>query len=156
MCAVAVATAGCGVGMQHTSTGAKHAKTHLVLRHASLAVGAYHRFIWIPARAGKLSDPLSQVVRQSAAAALFAYRQLKLAARNAQHSKRLQTLFAAMEVTADKLKDLGVTFSDHPSLAEIESVNGILNRIAAMAKRDGHRIVDATSAQIADAGGPRA
>ncbi|MBV9167440.1 MAG: hypothetical protein JO342_14990 [Solirubrobacterales bacterium] len=153
---VALAAAGCGVGTQHTSTAGKHAKRPVVLRQASLAVGAYHRFIWIPARAGKLFGPVSPAVSQGAAAAQFAYRELKLAARNAEHNKRLWSLFAAMEVTADKLKALGAALSDHPSLAEIESVNGVLNRIAATAKQDGHRIIDATPAQIAAAGGPRA
>lgn len=152
----APAVAGCGVGTQHTSAAGEHAKRPVVLRYASLAVGAYHRFILIPARAGTLFGPVSPAVSQGAAAAQFAYRELKLAARNAEHNRRMWTLFAALEVTADKLKALGAALPDHPSLAEIESVNGVLNRIAATAKHDGQRIVNATPAQIAAAGGPRA
>jgi hypothetical protein len=128
----------------------------LVLRHASLAVGAFHRFIVIPARAGELSDPVSQAARHGAAAALFAYRQLKIAAHNAQHGKGLKTLFAPLEVTADKLKALASALLRGPSGAEIRSIHGIMRRLSTIARASGHRIVDATPAQIAAAGGPRA
>lgn len=151
---LALALAGCASGKHRAAPN--HQAKHTLLRQASLALGAFHQFIWIPARADQLSDPSSSVTSLAAAAALFASRELKIAARDAQHQKRLQTLFAPLELTADKLAALGAALSRYPSLAQIESLNGILGRIAAMAKADGYRIVVATRAQIAAAGGPQA
>jgi hypothetical protein len=46
--------------------------------------------------------------------------------------------------------------SRRPSVAQVEKVNKILGRIAATAKDNGGRIPDASAAEIAAAGGPRA
>ena len=153
-CSLALAAFGCGSQKHHTA--AKHKPKHTVLVHASLAYGAFHRFVLVPARAGHLADPVAQAVSQSAEAARFTAKELKVAARHVRHSKQLNALFAPLEVTADKIKALAAALFRHASLSQIEEINGILNRIAAMAKADGHRIVDASAARIAAAGGPRA
>lgn len=154
--ALALAAAGCGSGNRAAPKSSKHPAKHTLLPQVSLAIGAFHEFIWIPARANQLSDPLSPAASQGAAAALFAARELKIAARQAQRQKRLQTLSAPFELTADKLTSLGTALPQHASLVQIDSLNGILNRIAAMAIGDGFRIVSATRDQVAAAGGPHA
>lgn len=154
--ALALAATGCGGAHRVAPRASKHPAKHILLRHVGLAIGAFHEFIWIPARANQLAEPVSPAVSQGAAAALFAARELKIAARHAQHQKRLQSLLAPFELTADKLTSLGAALSQRPSVAQIESLNGILTRLAAMAVGDGYRIVPATRAQIAAAGGPHA
>jgi hypothetical protein len=68
----------------------------------------------------------------------------------------LRAVVGIRRSSADKIKALAAALFRHASLSQIEEINGILNRIAAMAKADGHRIVDASAARIAAAGGPRA
>ena len=152
-CALALALAGCG-GKQSGSH--QHRHKHVVLVHASLGFGAFQRFIWLPAQAGKLSDSLSPAVKDGSTAATFAYRQLSLAAHQVQRSKRLAALFAPLEVTADKLKALAPALSRPGSLTQIKAIHGTLTRLAATAKHNGARIVYASLAKIAAAGGPRA
>ena len=154
VCAVAVGAAGCGSGTHRTAS--KHPAKHRVLTEASLGFGAFRRFIWLPARAGRFSDPVSPAVSQGAAAARFISNELRVAARHVQGSKRLQVLFAPLELTADKISALGSSLSQHPSLAQVEAINEILRRIAAAAKDNGALIVDASAAKVAAAGGPRA
>jgi hypothetical protein len=59
-------------------------------------------------------------------------------------------------LTADKISALRSMLSRRPSVAQVEKVNKILGRIAATAKDNGGRIPDASAAEIAAAGGPRA
>jgi hypothetical protein len=151
--ALALGAAGCGGSTKHASK--KQPPKHTVLVHASLAYGAFHRFIWVPARAGDFSQPLSQAIGQGAAAARFASDQLKIAAHHVQHSKQLRVLFAPLQVTADKIKALGALLSEPASLAQIEAINSILGRIAAIAKANDSRIVEASPTRVAEAGGPR-
>ena len=68
----------------------------------------------------------------------------------------MRVLFGPFEVTADKVRALGDALSRHPSLAQIETVDAILSRIAATAKANGQRIIEASADRIAAAGGPRA
>jgi hypothetical protein len=126
------------------------------MRQASLGFGAFHRFIWAPARAGRLSHPRSPAVSRATAAARFASNQLRGAARHVKGSKRLRVLFAPLELTADKMSALRGALSRHLSVAKVEEINKILRRLAATAKENGVRIGDASAAEIAAAGGPRA
>jgi hypothetical protein len=59
-------------------------------------------------------------------------------------------------LTADKISALRGALSRHPSVAQVEEINKLLRRIAATAKDNGARIADASPAEIAAAGGPRA
>lgn len=152
--ALAIGAAGCGGGADHTAS--KHRAKPTVLTHASLAFGAFHRFIWLPAHAGKFSDPVNQAVAPGRAAARFAASEFKVEAHQVQHSKRLQVLFAPLEVTADKIEALGAALSNHPSLARIDAIKSIMRRIATIAKANGGRIVGASATEIAAAGGPSA
>ena len=149
-CAIAVMATGCGSDSHHASSNRSDKPT--VLMEASLGFGAFHRFIWLPARAGRLSDPVSPAVRQAAAAARFTTNELRVAARHVRDSKRLAVLFAPLELTSDKVSAL----PKHPSVAQVEVINEILKRVAATAKDNGVRIVDASAAEVAAAGGPRA
>ncbi|MGN6169195.1 MAG: hypothetical protein ACTHQQ_13660 [Solirubrobacteraceae bacterium] len=153
-CAIAVAAAGCGSGSHHKP--ADHPATDTVLTQASRGFGAFHRFIWAPARVGKFSDPGSAAVRRAAAAARFTSTQLRVAARHVQGSSQLRVLFAPLELAADKVSALVGTLSRHSSVAQIDGINEILRRIAAAANDNGARITDASAAEIAAAGGPRA
>jgi hypothetical protein len=150
-CAIAV---GCGSGSHRTAS--HHRAKHIVLTKASLGFGAFHRFVWLPARAGRLADPLSPAVSHAAAAARFTSNELRVAAQQVQRSKRLRVLFAPLELTADKVSALDSDFFRNPSRAQIAAINEILTRVAAAAKDNGAQIVDASAAEIAAAGGPRA
>lgn len=153
-CAIGVGTAGCGSGTHHNASDDRAKQT--VLAKTSLGFGAFHRFIWTPARDGRLSHPGSPVVSRATAAARFVSHQLRVAAHHAQGSAQLRVLFAPLELTADKISALRGALSRHPSVAQIEKINDILRRISASAKDNGVRIADASAAEIAAAGGPRA
>ncbi len=152
-CVIVVGIAACGGTSKPPRP--KHFKTPKFLLHASLAFGAYHTFILTPARAGQFSASAS-ALKNAADAATFVSNELKLAARYAQRNAVEQALFPALTVMADKIsalraKILGPT----SSLADIEGINTGLGRINASATAGGHHIADATTAQIAAAGGPR-
>lgn len=153
-CAIAVAAAGCGGGTPHHASD--HRAKDTVLTQANLGFGAFHRFIWVPARTGKFSDPSSPAVSRAAAAARFTSKQLRVAARHVQGNKQLRVLFAPLELTADKVSALVGTLSRHSSVAQVEAINEILRHISVSAKENGAHIADASAAQIAAAGGPRA
>ena len=153
-CALVVGAAGCGSGTHHDASS--HRAKHTVLTQASLGFGAFHRFIWAPARAGRFSNPGSRAVSQAAEAARFTSNELRVTAHQVRGSKQLQVLFAPLELTADKISALRGTLSRHPSVAQVEAINKILLRIATAAKDNGARIADASGAEIAAAGGPRA
>jgi hypothetical protein len=153
-CAIAVGAAGCGSATHHDASS--HQRKHIVLTQAALGFGAFHRFIWAPARAGRFSDPGSHAVSQADEAARFTSNELRAAAHQVRANKQLRVLFAPLELTADKVSALRGTLPRHSSVAQVEAINGILQRIAAAAKENGANIADASAAEIAAAGGPRA
>jgi hypothetical protein len=155
VCAAALGIAACGGGGKSASRH-KPFKTPNFLLHASLAFGAFHRFVLRPARSGAFSTS-SSAVTEAADAAVFASNQLKLASQYAQRNPVERSLFAALVVLADKLKALsGVIRGPTSSLAQINAANESLGRVNAAAAAGGHHIPDATTAQIAAAGGPHA
>jgi hypothetical protein len=95
-------------------------------------------------------------VSQAGEAARFTSNQLRVTAHQVQGNKQLRVLFAPLELTADKISALRGTLPRHPSVAQVEAINKILLRIAATARENGARIADASAAEIAAAGGPRA
>lgn len=153
-CALALVAAGCGSGTHRTDSN--HRAKHTVLTEASLGFGAFHRFIWLPARAGRFADPASPAIGKGSAAAHFASGELRVAARRVRGSKRLAVLFGPFELTADKISALGSVLSERSSLAQIQAINEILRRIAATASDNGARIINGSASAIAAAGGPRA
>jgi hypothetical protein len=105
---------------------------------------------------GTFSDPGSPSVTRAVAATRFTSRKLRVAARQLRDNKQLRVLFAPLELTADKISALAGALSRHPSVAQIEALNEVLRRITAAANDNGARIVNASAAEIAAAGGPRA
>lgn len=154
VCAVALGAAGCGGAAHHTAS--KPPAKHTVLVSASLAIGAFHRFILLPARAGHLALPVGPAIDRGVVAARFVANELTTAAHQVENNARLGVLFAPLEVTAGKVKALGAALPAHPSGAQVEAINAVLGRIAAIAKDNGGRIFDASAAKIAAAGGPQA
>ena len=154
VCAIALGAAGCGSGMHHNASDPSAKQT--VLTETSLGFGAFHRFIWVPARAGRFSHPGSAAITKAGAAARFASHELRAAARHVRGSKQLRVLFAPLQLTADKISALRGGLAKPHAVAQVEAINQILRRIAAAAKNNGAHIVDAPAAQIAAAGGPGA
>lgn len=147
--------AACGGGSHKTTTTApKRLAKVQVLQQASLAYGAFRRFIFTPAHAGDFSDPASPAITTGSAAALFASTQLNVAAHHALDDKQLRTLFAPLTLTADKIKTLAHVLSQPSSLARINDIEGILARISGAARELGQSVVAATPQKIAAAGGP--
>jgi hypothetical protein len=155
VCALALGAAGCG-GAAHRAAPREHPAKDAALAPASLAFGAFHRFILLPSRAVELALPVGPKIDQGVAAARFAASELTIAARQVEHSGQLMVLFGPLEITAGKVKALGAALPVHPSVAQVEAINVILGRIAAIAKDNGEQILDASAAKIAAAGGPRA
>src|SRR5881275_2563083 len=78
-------SAGGGSGSGSTTGQISHAKTKFVL-HAGLAFGAFHRWIYKPAKAGELAHPFQHplTAAKAALAAAFVYHEVKLALADAQ------------------------------------------------------------------------
>ncbi len=153
-CLAAVGITACGGSGKPPSP--KHFRTPKFLLHAGLGFGAFHTFIWAPAHDGKFATSPS-AVSEAAAAATFAASQLKQAAGYARRNPAERSLFPALTVVADKVEALRATIvGPTSSLAAIEAVNQSLGRINQAATAGGHHISDASAAQIAAAGGPRA
>jgi hypothetical protein len=151
----AIGVAACGGGTK-PPTHHKPFKTPKFLQHASLAFGAFHRFVGTPAHSGVFSSS-SSAVRTAARAAMFASGQLKQASVYAKQNQAERALFPALVVLADKMKSLSATIlGPSSSLPEINAINESLNRLDAAASARGHHIPDASAAQIAAAGGPHA
>jgi hypothetical protein len=93
--------------------GGKHFATTKFVLHAGLAFGAFHHYIYTPAKAGDFSHPLqhkAEVVK-AGVAAVFVLHELKIAYADAKASKVLSkltgsvgTLVAKLDALAAKLK----------------------------------------------------
>jgi hypothetical protein len=108
-----------------------------VLR-AGLAFGAFHHYIYQPFEAGSFTGGnLSKnkpAVVEAALAGLFAYHELKLAAKHAQASPILVKLLAPVNALADRLKTLGSGLkSGKPDASSIASANGDITSLSGLA-----------------------
>jgi hypothetical protein len=160
VCTVAAAAAaGCGSNSSSTSTGASaatsaaatasggssstsFAKTKFVI-HAGLALGAFHRWIYKPVKAGALKHPLSHKLTlvKAGLAAAFVYHELKLAANDTKSSKVLSTLFAPLTLAAEKLNSLKSSIvGGSASEADIDNINTQLAQIGSTASAKGQPI----------------
>lgn len=118
---VVLALAGCGSSSAGSGSGASggagatsststthFAKTKFVL-HVGLAFGAFHRYIYKPAKAGDFSHPFSHKLTlvKAGLAALFIRHELKLALGDAQSSPTLRKLVSPITALDARLHSLG-------------------------------------------------
>jgi len=109
--AAVLALAGCGSSSNSssssgstttptTTTGGSGGATSVAkfALHSGLAVGAFHRYIYKPLKAGDLSHPLSHklTLLKAAAAAAFVVHEVELASAAAKESPRLSKLVAPL------------------------------------------------------------
>jgi hypothetical protein len=158
---LAVALVGCGSSGSSSSasgsaapaagstTSTTHfAKTKFVL-HAALAFGAFHRWIYKPAKAGELSHPFRHplVAAKAALAAAFTYHELKLALADAQASPTLSKLVAPITALQNKIHGLeGSVKSGGASPSDASSLDGSVSSIKNQAASAGQPITEQTPA----------
>lgn len=149
-CLAAAGVAGCGSSNSSSSTAATatttthFAKTKFVF-HAALAFGAFHHFIYGPAKAGDLAHPFLHklTVVKAALAAVFVYHELKLAANDVKSSKILSTLFAPLTIAAAKIKALESAIKGgHASTSTVNGINSSLSSISSTAASNGQGFSD--------------
>jgi len=136
-----------GAAASTTST-TKFAKTKFVL-HAGLAFGAFHRWIYKPAKAGDLSHPLEHkfTTVKAALAAAFVYHELKLALADAQADPTLSKLVAPITDLQNKLHGLaGTVKSGGASAADVNGLDSSVSSIKSLAASAGQPITEQTPA----------
>jgi len=132
-----------------SSTATTHfAKTKFVL-HAALAFGAFHRWIYKPAKAGELSHPFRHplTAAKAALAAAFTYHELKLALADAQASPTLSKLVAPITALQNKIHGVqGSVKSGGTSSSDASSLDGAVSSIKNQAASAGQPITEQTPA----------
>jgi hypothetical protein len=156
---VALAVAGCGSKKSSSSSASgvsaptstiSHTKTKFVL-HAGLAFGAFHRWIYKPAKAGDFSHPLSHkvVVVKAGAAGLFVYHELKLAVADAKADPALSKLIAPLTALDAKMHGLAAGIKGgHPDTAAITQSNGAISAIKAQSAQAGQPVTEAVPSSL--------
>ncbi len=136
-----------------TSTASTTATTHLAktkfVLHAGLAFGAFHRWIYKPAKAGELSHPLEHkfTTVKAALAAVFVYHELKLALADAQASPTLSKLVAPITDLQNKLHGLtGSVKSGGASAGNVDGIDSTISSIKSQAAAAGQTITEQTPA----------
>lgn len=166
LCVLALAVAGCGSSSSPSTTSAsgpaatataqsasttsttKLAKTKFVL-HAGLAFGAFHRWIYKPAKAGDLSHPLEHKLTtvKAAIASAFVYHELKLALADAQADPTLSKVVAPITDLQNKLHSLaGSVKSGGASASDVSSLDTAVSSIKSEAASAGQTITEQTPA----------
>ncbi len=152
---LALAATGCGSSGSSSSpssasgaasgTSTTHfAKTKFVL-HAGLAFGAFHRWIYKPAKAGTLRHPFEHplTAAKAALAAAFVYHELKLALADAQANPTLSKLVAPVTALQDKLHGLaGSVKSGGASPADVSGLDSAISSIKGQAASAGQTITE--------------
>ena len=160
---LSLAVAGCGSSTSASSSSAappasatgtakaatgtvKLAKTKFVL-HAGLAFGAFHRWIWKPARAGELAHPLRHplTAAKAALAATFVYHELKLALADAQADRTLSKLVAPITALQNRFHALsGSVKSSGASASDANGLDGAVSSVKGQAASAGQPITEQT------------
>jgi len=143
----ATATGSASASSSTTST-VSHAKTKFVL-HAGLAFGAFHRWIYKPAKAGELSHPLQHKATtvKAALAAGFVYHQLKLALDDAKADPTLSKVVDPLTNLIDKIKALpGEIKGGGTTSGSADNLNGMISSIKDHASSAGQPITEQTPA----------
>ncbi|MBV8429704.1 MAG: hypothetical protein JO244_00975, partial [Solirubrobacterales bacterium] len=143
LAALAVGLAACGKSSSSSSTTSSspaststatisNTKAKFVL-HAGLAFGAFHRWIYKPAKSGELAHPLEHKLTavKAAAAAVFVYHELGLALKDAQADATLSKLVSPITALQNKIHGIG---SGGTSAANAESLNGTVSSIKSQAQ----------------------
>jgi hypothetical protein len=133
-----------GAGASSTSGQVHFAKTKFVL-HAGLAFGAFHRYIYKPARAGDFSHPFSHKLKliKAALAAAFIYHELGLALHDAQASPTLSKLVAPITALEARVHGLGGELRHGPpSGSALSSADGSISAIKSQAAGAGQPITE--------------
>jgi hypothetical protein len=159
--AVALIGSGCGSSKSSSSTGSGQsastqttthfAKTKFVL-HAGLAFGAFHRYIYKPLKQGKFAGGLlHHKLRfvKAAAAALFAYHEVKLALNDARASKILSAALAPLLALQTKLSSLSHSLK-HGSVntSQVNSANGDAASVSTAGAKAGQPVTDQPTPQL--------
>jgi hypothetical protein len=137
---------GSAAGTTSTTSTVKLAKTKFVL-HAGLAFGAFHRWVYKPAKAGELSHPLEHKLTtvKAAIAAAFVYHELKLALADAQADPTLSKLVAPITDLQNKLHSLaGSVKSGGASAGDVTGLDSIISSIKDQASSAGQTITEQT------------
>ncbi len=127
-----------------TSSTTKFAKTKFVL-HAGLAFGAFHRWIYKPAKAGELSHPFHHplVAAKAALAAAFTYHELKLALADAQADPTLSKLVAPITALQNKIHGVeGSVKSGGTSASDATGLDGAVSSLKSQAAGSGQPITE--------------
>ena len=128
-----------------STTGAiSHPKTKFVL-HAGLAFGAFHRWIYKPAKAGELAHPFQHplTAAKAALAAAFVYHELKLALADGQSDPTLSKLVAPITALQNKLHGLsGSVKSGGVSDTDVSGLDSTISSIKGQASGSGAPITE--------------
>jgi hypothetical protein len=127
-----------------TTATTKLAKTKFVL-HAGLAFGAFHRWIYKPAKAGDLTHPLQHKATavKAALAAAFVYHELGLALKNAQADPTLSKLVSPITDLQNKLHGVaGQVKSGGVSPGTADDLDGSITSIKNQASSAGQPITE--------------
>jgi hypothetical protein len=153
--AAALTATGCGSKSSSTSTqtGASttgttntisHAKTKFVF-HAGLAFGAFHHWIYLPAKAGDFAHPFLHklTVIKAGLAGLFVYHELKLALQDARADPTLSKLVSPITALDNKIKSVAASIkSGHPDVSSITQTNSSVGSIGQLAADAGQPVRD--------------
>ena len=137
---------GAAAGTTSTTSTTRLAKTKFVL-HAGLAFGAFHRWIYKPAKAGELSHPLQHKLTtlKAVAAGAFTYHELKLALADAQADPTLSKLVSPITALQDKIHSLaGSVKSGGASAGDVSGLDSNISSIKGQAASDGQPITEQT------------
>jgi len=160
LCVLALTVAACGSSKSSSSpaaaataspstTSTTHlAKTKFVL-HAGLAFGAFHHWIYKPAKAGDLTHPLEHKLTtvKAALASAFVYHELKLALADAQADPTLSKLVAPITDLQNKLHGLaGSVKSGGATSADVAGLDSTVSSIKSQAAAAGQPITEQTPA----------
>jgi hypothetical protein len=137
------ATSSAASGTSATST-TKFAKTKFVL-HAGLAFGAFHRWIYKPAKAGTLTHPFQHplTAAKAALAAAFTYHELKLALADAQADPTLSKLVAPITALQDKFRGVSDSVkSGDVSSGDVGGLDSAISSLKSQAASAGQTITE--------------
>jgi hypothetical protein len=117
--------------------------------HAGLAFGAFHRWIYKPAKAGELRHPFQHplTAAKAALAAAFVYHEVKLALADAQSDPTLSKLVAPITALQNKLQGLaGSVKSGGAGAGDVSGLDSAISSIKDQASSAGAQITEQTPA----------